>query len=585
MKNDQSHPNTNLGAPYLAEQVQTVLRPLVSGSALPTEADANNLLGADWNFPGSTAATGTGVTGQRPTGWAVARQTGTGTWTLSKDGEGNLVASITSAPDNTILQVSKALTFAGVEGDVFDMLAEIEVDPATTEYRGAAVSFRGTGGATVLLSYGTPTSPLRLRSSGVPLTGTVTSDTARITVSVGPGGSGTFVFKRAAVRLRENVSNALTITGTPTSAAQVGNAYSFTPTVAGGTGPYTFDLASGTLPGGLSLNTSTGAITGTLTTEGSFAGIAMRVTDAASATATLTPFTVTVTIAGVPENTTLPTISGTAEVGQTLTAATGTWANSPTGFTYQWLSSGSVVSGATASTYVLQAGDAGQTFSVRVVASNGNGAGAAARSAETDVVTGGVATVAPFDSAINFGDPFQLVYSDENRTMSATPAIAGIRFTRGVKALNDTPDKKYFEIELTSGGHSVGVSTGALTASVGGANGVGRSYWAGTLALTSQGSVSMGQNVATVDADVIPRIQIAVDPVARLIWFKKNTGNWNNSLSADPATGVGGFSISGMADPIYAYAGIANSPTASVRLHGTPDRWMYAAPSGFVAIA
>lgn len=56
----------------------------------------------------------------------------------------------------------------------------------------------------------------------------------------------------------------LTISGTPTTTATIGVPYSFTPDVAGGKTPYTFQL-TGTLPSGLSFNTSTGAITGTPT--------------------------------------------------------------------------------------------------------------------------------------------------------------------------------------------------------------------------------------------------------------------------------------------------------------------------------
>jgi hypothetical protein len=300
MKTDQSHPNMDFGVSYLAMQVRATLRSLVSGSALPVAFDAANLLGGDWNFPGSATATGTGTTGQRPSGWTVARQSGSGTWTLSKDDAGNLVASITNAPDETILQVSRLVSFGGVLGDVFDLIAEIEVDPASTEYRGAAASFRGTGGATVAgASYGTPDFPLLLRTSGTPLPGSVGSDTAQITVALGPGGTATFTFKRAAIYLREAVTNELMISGNPDTAAQVGDSYAFTPTVVGGTAPYSFDLASGTLPDGALLNAATGAITGTLTAAGTYSGIVLRVTDSANSTDTLPAFAVIVTAASI----------------------------------------------------------------------------------------------------------------------------------------------------------------------------------------------------------------------------------------------------------------------------------------------
>ena len=69
-------------------------------------------------------------------------------------------------------------------------------------------------------------------------------------------------------------------------------------------------------------------------------------------------------------NTALPTISGTAQVGQTLTATTGTWTNSPTSFTYQWNRAGTPIAGATASTYVPVTADIGNTLTVSVTAAN-----------------------------------------------------------------------------------------------------------------------------------------------------------------------------------------------------------------------
>ncbi|NQX12284.1 hypothetical protein HQQ80_11655 [Microbacteriaceae bacterium VKM Ac-2855] len=61
-----------------------------------------------------------------------------------------------------------------------------------------------------------------------------------------------------------------------------------------------------------------------------------------------------------------PTISGTAKVGQTLTAAPGTWGPAPVTLSYQWKRGGIAISGATASTYKLVATDAGKVVTVTV---------------------------------------------------------------------------------------------------------------------------------------------------------------------------------------------------------------------------
>ena len=94
----------------------------------------------------------------------------------------------------------------------------------------------------------------------------------------------------------------------------------------------------------------------------------------------------------VPANTALPAVSGTAQVGQTLSGSTGSWSNSPTSYARQWTrcnSSGSScvdINGATAASYLLVAADQGSTIRVRVTASNAAGPGAPATSAQTAVV-------------------------------------------------------------------------------------------------------------------------------------------------------------------------------------------------------
>jgi hypothetical protein len=93
-----------------------------------------------------------------------------------------------------------------------------------------------------------------------------------------------------------------------------------------------------------------------------------------------------------PTNTAAPTISGSAQVGQTLTAATGTWNSSTTPtYAYQWQrcdtagNNCAAISGATSQTYKVTSDDVNHTLRVVVTASNPSGSGSAT-SAQTGVV-------------------------------------------------------------------------------------------------------------------------------------------------------------------------------------------------------
>ncbi|MFE7845406.1 S8 family serine peptidase [Microbacterium sp. NPDC057407] len=72
--------------------------------------------------------------------------------------------------------------------------------------------------------------------------------------------------------------------------------------------------------------------------------------------------------AAAPVATTAPKITGTAKVGNTLTASPGTWKPSKVTFAYQWLRDGSPISGATKSTYKVAKADLGTKLTVRVTA-------------------------------------------------------------------------------------------------------------------------------------------------------------------------------------------------------------------------
>jgi hypothetical protein len=94
-----------------------------------------------------------------------------------------------------------------------------------------------------------------------------------------------------------------------------------------------------------------------------------------------------------PSNTAPPKISGTPQVGNTLTATSGSWnGTTPITYHYQWLTCDkngagcSDLAGATSSSYLVRKRDVGNTLRVRVTAKNADGS-AQATSNATAVVT------------------------------------------------------------------------------------------------------------------------------------------------------------------------------------------------------
>lgn len=76
----------------------------------------------------------------------------------------------------------------------------------------------------------------------------------------------------------------------------------------------------------------------------------------------------------LPANTVAPAITGTAQVGQTLTVSTGTWTGVPTPtYTRQWKRGGAEIKGAIGTTYVPTTADIGATITCTVKATNPGG--------------------------------------------------------------------------------------------------------------------------------------------------------------------------------------------------------------------
>ena len=200
--------------------------------------------------------------------------------------------------------------------------------------------------------------------SGTPTTGGTWSGTVSVFSGV------TVTSPTVSITIAANGTSPPAITGTPTTTANVGAAYSSSPfsySGSGGTLPYTYTVASGALPAGLSINSSTGAITGTPTTACACT-FTVHLVDANSVAGAATG-TLTITVSNNPIVTGSPTTTGTS--GNAYTSST----FSATGGTgsYTWSTTGNTVPGLTINSSGVLSGTIGTasgTYTFNVVATD-----------------------------------------------------------------------------------------------------------------------------------------------------------------------------------------------------------------------
>jgi subtilisin family serine protease len=238
--------------------------------------------------------------------------------------------------------------------------------------------------------------------------------------------------------------------------------------------------------------------------------------------------------AGVtPKATAAPAISGTAAIGQTLTASTGAWSDTGATLTQQWLrctsasglDSCSAISGATGTTYQPGLADAGRYLHVRVVATNAEGAGMGI-SPTTAAVPVPVAPVAKVAPKI-LGMP-QLTHtlSAQNGTWTGTAPISySLKWQRCTSATNvatcadvaGATGPAYAPVDADAGRYLRLAQTatnvkGAVTA---------RS--APVLVTRPAGTTSTGTTTATAPANTVLPSLLGVGAVTHTLTFKPGT--------------------------------------------------------------
>ncbi len=231
--------------------------------------------------------------GVLPAGLALDSGTGalTGTATTASTGVAlTFTVTDSGAPAQTASATLTLIITATAPGELAITTATLPAAQVATPYSVTLAASGGTKPYTWALSGSLPAGLSFSGATGT-LSGTPTATTAgaSLTFSVTDSGSPA-----------QNVSTTLTLVVTAPKlaiataslpAAQVGVPYSTTLTTSGGTKPYTWTV-TGSLPAGLSLNASTGTLSGTPTAITAGASLTFKVTDsgapAQSATRTLT---------------------------------------------------------------------------------------------------------------------------------------------------------------------------------------------------------------------------------------------------------------------------------------------------------
>ena len=167
---------------------------------------------------------------------------------------------------------------------------------APTGEVGIAYSFTptisgGNGSNTVTVSSGSLPSWASLNSTTGAVTGTPTTAASTTFTLHCASGDGQTVNLSVTVL----INAALALSGTAPTPKNVGDSFSWTPTTTGGVGTIVYSIGSGSIPAGCSLNTSTGAITGTLTTAATYTFVVHAV-DSLGASANTATQTVVVAV-------------------------------------------------------------------------------------------------------------------------------------------------------------------------------------------------------------------------------------------------------------------------------------------------
>lgn len=205
--------------------------------------------------------------GSLPQGLTLNASTGliSGTPTGSTTGAINFTVKVTDAETPTAQSATQALSITIAAAPLSVATTSLPSGVAQSVYAGATLQAAGgVSPYTWTVTTGSLPTGLTLNTTTGAISGTPTAS-GTTTFTVTATDSETPTAQTANKQLSITVNPQLSVTTTSLAAGVIGTAYSQTVAASGGITPYTWSISSGSLPAGLSLNSSTGAITGTPT--------------------------------------------------------------------------------------------------------------------------------------------------------------------------------------------------------------------------------------------------------------------------------------------------------------------------------
>ena len=485
------------------------------------------------------------------------------------------------APVYEYNMLRQSFTISGVA------LLQITTQPTSqTAVTGTTANFAVVAAGTSTLSY-------QWRKAGVNIAGNASATTANLALTNAQAAD-VASYDVAVTNASGTIfSNAVTLTVTTaapiitnsplTAAGTVGTAFSFTITASSSPTSY----SASPLPPGVTVNTATGAITGTPSTAGSTSVLLGATNATGTGNATLT---ITIAAAGVaPVITNSPlTAAGTVGTPFSFTiTATGT----PTSYSASPLPAGLSIVAATGA--ITGTPTAVGTTSVLLGATNATGTGNATLT--ITVAAAGVAPVitnSPLTAAGTVGTPFSFAITATGTptSYSATPLPAGLVRNAATGVITGTPTAVGVTAVTLGATNSFGTGSATLTITIAAA-GVAPVITnspltaAGTVGTPFSFTITATGTPASYSATPLPAGVVVNTTTGALTGTPTAGGSTSVLLGATNATGTGSATLTVTIAALPSAPSINNSPLTAAGTVGTPFSFAITATGAPVSFA